>query len=560
MSGRATKRRRTNNLVIGVPSEADSPSNQAAPTSLAYARRRVTTVQPLTTICAQIFVWNFAKLSSDRHSWVPNDQWGPTSEWLKVLPDKMLPPIFTMLRSSCPHLLTADLVRDYFLRGNVMTLSSSLGGGRIKGAVSALPTMGSGLVSLTLIGFDKIQDSGFSHVVSRLPSLQALKLSGCTKAGPKTIEALVKHCRAVSAVNLNYTSVTPVTLAPLFLARKSDLQVLKFAGIPSWTDSTFNKLLTILSSENDFLLPALQSLKLRQTALSDVSLTGILSFCPNLRRLDISFTAVKHLSAPVIASFAQLEKLSLTSTHVSGDDLCSILLGTSHLSTLAIGALGGSRGQSSAMGNDTALTMTDDTLDALTDILSGNTHIRNINLVGNSKLGRRKDALPRFIGTVGRRLKSLNMVGITSLHSSDLSTLVSDGAFDEHPSLEVLSLSRTGVDDDAAPYIATCTALQTLEVGSTRFTSEGLFSIIDECPKLSNIDITSCRGIGVVARRRFFEVKLAFLCFSDLIDRIHTYLRSGRTIDLEKHPHDNHPWKLEEVYVHLAHRKPTGEL
>jgi hypothetical protein len=34
----------------------------------------------------------------------------------------------------------------------------------------------------------------------------------------------------------------------------------------------------------------------------------------------------------------------------------------------------------------------------------------------------------------------------------------------------------------------------------------GLFPIIDSCPMLERLDLTSCRGVSVADRRRFFEV------------------------------------------------------
>lgn len=35
----------------------------------------------------------------------------------------------------------------------------------------------------------------------------------------------------------------------------------------------------------------------------------------------------------------------------------------------------------------------------------------------------------------------------------------------------------------------------------------GLFPIIDACERLENLDLTSCRGVKVSDRRRFFEVR-----------------------------------------------------
>lgn len=35
----------------------------------------------------------------------------------------------------------------------------------------------------------------------------------------------------------------------------------------------------------------------------------------------------------------------------------------------------------------------------------------------------------------------------------------------------------------------------------------GLFPVLDACPKLQSLDLTSCRGVKVVDRRQFFEVR-----------------------------------------------------
>ena len=37
-------------------------------------------------------------------------------------------------------------------------------------------------------------------------------------------------------------------------------------------------------------------------------------------------------------------------------------------------------------------------------------------------------------------------------------------------------------------------------------TADGLFTIVDACPKLHALNLTGCRGVKVGDRRRFFEV------------------------------------------------------
>ncbi|KAF5377530.1 hypothetical protein D9615_005240 [Tricholomella constricta] len=323
------------------------------------------------------------------------------------------------------------------------------------------------------------------------------------------MRAAAEASPALKILNLNYTSVTPSSLAPLISACP-DLEVLKLAGIQNWasfTDATTSNFYTGLPE--GFQLPALRTLKLRQTSLSDAALNPILKMCPALQRLDLSFTLFRH--PPQLLADARipaLQKLSLTSTGVPTADLVEIVRLLPGLRTLAIGALGVNQGSRKSIGYSSAMTMTDDALRSLTGVLETFQHMENINLVGNTKLGlssRVDGALSEFITKVGRRCKKLNLAGIHSLHSSDLIGLVPTEANGVSP-LETLMLNNTGIDDEAGLYLATCSSLQTLAVAGTKLTSEGIFPIIDACEKLENLDLTSCRGVRVVDRRRFFEV------------------------------------------------------
>ncbi|OBZ79135.1 hypothetical protein A0H81_00734 [Grifola frondosa] len=331
---------------------------------------------------------------------------------------------------------------------------------------------------------------------------------------PKTVEAIVKHCPDLEVINLNYTAVTPISLAPLLHNCKA-LQVLKVAGIPNWTDATFGKLWSALDVGEDFRLTNLLTLNLRQNALSDAVVNPVLSICPNLRRLDLSFTLVLH-PALSLNDNTVLEKLSLTSTKVSGLTLLNIVSHLPNIKILAIGALGGGQGSSAAISNTSAMNMRDQTLRSLTDMLEKCASLERVSLVGNTMLGttgRQNSAIEDFIRRAGRRCKvsvrdilllimsvtagrfqNLNLAGISSLRSSDLQGLLAEDIHQGAPQIQYLNLNNTMVDDDAAPYIASCA---------------GLFPIIDACTELEKLDLTSCRGVGVVDRRRFFEVHIA---------------------------------------------------
>lgn len=510
---RAAKRRRTRApRTIGAPSEADevvTPVN--SPTATAFSTRSIkeNRLLPLSVVCARVFVASFPRMSKDPRQWEPSERWKAVIAELKNLPDAIVQNLFTMLTSSCPHLLSHDLVKEHFLRGRSITLTNGVGGERSpisRYTVGAVASMGPGLVRLHLIGFEKITDQSFAAVISKHSSLEDLSLSGCTLVGPKTIQAAAEKCTSLTSVNFNYTSVTPLSLVPLLRKCHERLEVLKVAGISSWTDTAVAKLHTELLTNGIFSLPALRTFKLRQTSLSDNSINALIPLVPNLRRVDVSFTGIRRPLSAALEGFANLDKLSLTSTDVSPDDLLLVLSVASRLRTLNIGALGSSHGKRNAYGDASAMTLTDEHLCSLTEILSKNTLIENVNLVGNTKLARDGESIAEFIRLVGRKLKKLNLSGLSFLRSQDLLYLVPGDPEEAACSLQDLSLNSTGIDDKATTYISCCPLLETLGVAGTKLSSEGLFSIVDACPKLSTLDLTSCRGVSVADRRRFFEI------------------------------------------------------
>jgi len=98
------------------------------------------------------------------------------------------------------------------------------------------------------------------------------------------------------------------------------------------------------------------------------------------------------------------------------------------------------------------------------------------------------------------------MSSLSHLKSSDLESLFPTESDPSASPLQVLILNNTGIGDDAAPFIGSCEELETLGAASTKFTTDGVFAIIGSCKKLQNLDVTSCRQIPILDRRRIFEV------------------------------------------------------
>lgn len=149
----------------------------------------------------------------------------------------------------------------------------------------------------------------------------------------------------------------------------------------------------------DLSLPNLRNLKFSRLAISEASLNAFLPLCPALRRLDVSFTVVRH---PLLGAYPvpPLEKLSLTSTGTSNPDLLALLPRLPNLATLSLGALGASQRSIAAI--DASMTLTDPALLKVLPALQTFDALDSLSLVGNIKLG---PALAPFIATVGRACK-----------------------------------------------------------------------------------------------------------------------------------------------------------
>ncbi|KAG6850816.1 hypothetical protein H0H93_008119 [Arthromyces matolae] len=480
------KQKKGVNIPFGAPSELDdAPLSQENLSSFASSTRSISpTVPPaLTSICARVFVANFLDLRQNK------EKWDYVSPFLATLPDVLVPKIFGMLRNSYPTYLTREVITtvsifqsyggqlstlcvQYFLRGSTIVLGKDLPAVD-KTTILNIPRINSGVRELELIGFDNISDSVFAQLIQHLARLEKVNLRGCTKVASETLRAIAQNAPNVQVLNLSYTSVTPAFMAPV-LNRCSHLKVVKVAGIQSWTDTTLSKLFSDLPDELQF--AELGTLKIRQTSISEGSLSTILERCPSLQRLDVSFTLIRHL--PTLSRSPSLEKLSLTSTAISPNDLIDIVSHLPQLRSLSIGAMGVNRGSRASITNTSAMTMSDDTLMSLTSALEKSSRIENINLVGNAKLGlsaKRSSAISTFIKKVGRRFniqhQKLNLAGIHALRSSDLVGLLATDE-DTVSLLEVLILSNTAIEDEAAIYIAACHALKTLSVAGTKMTGE----------------------------------------------------------------------------------------
>ncbi|KEP48968.1 RNI-like protein [Rhizoctonia solani 123E] len=512
-SARASKRIKFDSF--GAPDELDglppahvAAHQQSGPSSAGVSvrsPRRVNGVPTLVSYAAQVFAEHFKTLYIPKSENLRIDGYAMRRR-LNDLPDTLIPRLLLLLREHCPNYLRSDILTTYFLRGREIRLSADLPGVNTM-VVKAIGAYNTGILSaLDLTRLPAINDQVFAKVVARLPELERLVLRGCSKAGPLVLEAAASNCPRLRVLNMNYTVATPRSIFSVLLACK-ELEVLKIAGVPKLVSGCVAVLINSYIEENpDDELPiftSLRSLKIRLTNLSDSDLATIFPHCPNLTTLDISFTPIKKI--PIVDPFPPLKKLSLTSTRISGTNLVHILENSPGLEVLYLGAYGETVGGAPGITNN----LTDSLLREVTNALVHCSAIRNVNLAGNPKLGTSgsvRRALQDFFRRVGRRCETLNFENVPQLHSGDLEGLLCISDDDQPSPLRSLNVARTGVNGDAAMFIAACSKLEVLNMAATRFGKEELFMILDCCPDLVKIDLTGCRSISVQDRRRFFEV------------------------------------------------------
>ncbi|ORY78840.1 hypothetical protein BCR35DRAFT_304833 [Leucosporidium creatinivorum] len=376
------------------------------------------------------------------------------------------------------------------------------------------------LVELDMSSLITLGDQALAKVLPSLPRLEKINLRGCTKVGDASVIALSKATEGrLKVANLSLTAVTVKGLVSLF-ARCSALEVLKLANVNGLNEKAVMKLVDdstrAATGWRHIPLSNLRTLKLRATDVTEAALGRLLALCAlSITRLDISYSGVKSLD---IVSHAlhtapdwRLEKLVASGLPLTPATLKGFFepLSTrpeeqrSRFHTLKLGSIPST--------STKAPGLTDTVLGGILPYLEMLGGLENVSFFQNWDLGKRAEPMSRFMEVIGRRCKNLDLtISLQDYHLEGLfPPLAEDGEAGntsiDPPRLQTLILDSSKITDAAAGPISECHDLRALHVAETKISTRFLATIMASCPLLSNVNLTSCRGVPVTQRRNFFD-------------------------------------------------------
>ncbi|KAL7417586.1 hypothetical protein BDY24DRAFT_411557 [Mrakia frigida] len=359
-----------------------------------------------------------------------------------------------------------------------------------------LPPYPNRVTHLEISGIPEISDTAVAQAIRQCVGLRSLVLRGTTKVGEKSLKAIIdgKHDSSLKNLNLSSTSVKPINLVDV-LALCLGLEELKLANLQGFNDNALGHMLdAVLVASRDANatsspLQNLTKLKLRGAKITATSLDRLLSLTPSLSSLDISLTTVKSLPS---SAMPNLTKLHLTGSKVSPSTLVHLLATSSpppRLRTLNIGGLMGNWTPEDIVGLSDLLAIMvgsegekegDWGLEKMT--LAGNQHL----LGSGSMVSQQKvQAFSLFMEDVGRHIRHLDL-SLNPIHSAYLTPLSLPGSRLEH-----LVLDETGVDSGLGEVLVGCKNLDTLSLKASKVDVHSLFRILQACPRISTLDLTS---------------------------------------------------------------------
>ncbi|KAF9959951.1 hypothetical protein BGZ70_008725 [Mortierella alpina] len=134
-------------------------------------------------------------------------------------------------------------------------------------------------------------------------------------------------------------------------------------------------------------------------------------------------------------------------------------------------------------------------------------HLHTLSLFGNPQIGmskRQDHGLFLLLERLAPFLRRLEL-GYTQCRASVLEGLLVEssgsGVLTDNMTLEELGLDETPIDDDASAVLSRFRKLNRLSLANTRIGQEAVERVVEACPLLTSVDLTSCRSIPLMNRR-----------------------------------------------------------
>ncbi|WWC62760.1 uncharacterized protein I303_105357 [Kwoniella dejecticola CBS 10117] len=381
--------------------------------------------------------------------------------------------------------------------------------------------------SFTLKHASKATDVGIASVLYHLPNLQSVNLKGCSLASSRTVQTILKRCDGLKKINLKGTKVTEADLKALLDKFGKQLEVFKVdEDVFDDINNTFSSLpfprITHLSLPGTLLNAPHQNPRYRSSLVGHpqprATPAGSLI---QWSTFDEVFPALTHLCLDgllipedtTILLNSGIEKLDLGSGGPPVPIGSLIRLIESHKDTLKFLSIGHIRSKAASeaefrrlgevLGRCTKL----EVFKFVTDQHGSRDAICDAGLSRFSNLV----YSPGLTGSWSKSLKVLSL-SVPQIIESSVFFPYDDGQSaqaEETSPLEHLELPSASIDNTQvfAVALSRFTKLRTLDLSWTTITDDDMKVILEACPLLSRVDLTSCRGIDVRHRRNIFKVK-----------------------------------------------------
>ncbi|GAA99852.1 uncharacterized protein L969DRAFT_91793 [Mixia osmundae IAM 14324] len=415
-----------------------------------------------------------------------------------------------------PSCLSAGVLGKLFLR--VHTERVDLLGTRVGVTHEILNRLAqcSQLRQLSLADQTELTDFTLAPLLKALRKLERLDLRRCAKVGDKSIiQAAQSSGQSLVYLNLNHTAITIKSLVSI-ISRGAKLETLKLESMSGFTDRNISAMMTKATEHAAAFRHAppsnLKNLKVKGTAIGDVGLGHLLSFCPLLESLDISNTSISALDLLYRALTAgshgwQLRSLSMSVIPVSSNLLRDFAKKLSILSEPARSNL--SKLKMDRLLETSRIVSTNVETGAFEASMAAITSLAPLDKLGfahqtvlfndstkpSQLLSACKDAQPQYLDLSGLPLPA---------HAFE--SWQSDDGSPTMPRLEHLHLDNCHIDDEVLIILAAnCPNLRSLHMDSARITESCLRQVVAEMPYIDTLNLKGCRSITpAILRRTFF--------------------------------------------------------